>query len=167
MVDLKEQKSVTMDFNQTGSSVQIEDPQEHNDHDGEEAGRMSNVRQTFRRRASVTAKAEKEATVKSTFVDAAAMKEKVREKLSKPKYNVMDFYHEEGCCQNIARSPFFDKATLSVIAFNALWIAIDTDMNDSPILLEAKPPFIIAENFFCLYFSFEWLVRFGSFRKKV
>jgi len=73
----------------------------------------------------------------STFVNAAEMKEKVREKLSKPKYNVFDLYHDEGCCQDIARSGVFDKATLSVIAFNALWIAIDTDMNDAPILLHA------------------------------
>lgn len=103
---------------------------------------------------------------KSTFVDAAAMKEKVREKLSKPKYSVTDYYHETGCSQKIARSGIFDKVTLSVIAFNALWIAIDTDMNHSALLLDAKPVFIIAENFFCVYFTFEWVVRFLSFRLK-
>merc|ERR1719174_3299511 len=27
--------------------------------------------------------------------------------------------------------------------------------------------FVIAENFFCVFFSFEWIVRFLSFRRKV
>merc|ERR1712232_507803 len=101
-----------------------------------------------------------------TFVDAALMKEKVREKLSKPKYAVADLYKDEGICQRIARSSIFDKFTLTVIAFNALWIAIDTDLNDAALLLEAEPTFIIAENFFCLFFTFEWLIRLGAFRSK-
>lgn len=103
---------------------------------------------------------------KTTFVDAAAMKEKVREKLSKPQYRVTDYYHDQGFCQKVARSDIFDKMTLSVIAFNALWIAIDTDFNDATLLLDAKPTFIIVENFFCTYFAFEWVMRFGAFKRK-
>eukprot|EP00928_Gymnodinium_smaydae_P001587 TRINITY_DN10579_c0_g1_i1.p1 TRINITY_DN10579_c0_g1~~TRINITY_DN10579_c0_g1_i1.p1 ORF type:complete len:683 (+),score=135.84 TRINITY_DN10579_c0_g1_i1:60-2108(+) len=103
---------------------------------------------------------------KGTFVDAAAMKEKVRQNLSKPKYNVTDYYHDTGVFQLIARSPIFDKMTLSVIAANAIWIAVDTDYNDSAILLTADPMFIVAENFFCVFFSFEWFSRFMSFRRK-
>ena len=34
------------------------------------------------------------------------------------------------------------------------------------IVQEAKPIFIVVENFFCLFFSFEWLMRFMSFRRK-
>lgn len=103
---------------------------------------------------------------KSTFVDAAAMKEKVREKLTRPKYNVFDFYHEQGCAQYIGRSTVFDRATLSVIAFNAVWISIDTDMNHATLLSDADPIFLVVENFFCFYFTAEWLVRFLCFRKK-
>lgn len=104
---------------------------------------------------------------KGTFVDSEEMKKKVREKLSKPKYQVTDLYYEEGICQMISRSGLFDKATLAVIAFNALWIAIDTDMNHAALLFEADTPFIAAENFFCVFFSFEWVMRFLSFRRKL
>eukprot|EP00928_Gymnodinium_smaydae_P001593 TRINITY_DN10579_c0_g4_i1.p1 TRINITY_DN10579_c0_g4~~TRINITY_DN10579_c0_g4_i1.p1 ORF type:complete len:733 (+),score=139.03 TRINITY_DN10579_c0_g4_i1:277-2199(+) len=94
------------------------------------------------------------------------MKEKVRQNLSKPKYSVMDFYHETGVAQQIARSSVFDKFTLGVIAFNAVWIAYDTDENDSDVLINAAPIFIVAENFFCLYFTIEWFTRFLAFRRK-
>eukprot|EP00929_Paragymnodinium_shiwhaense_P061623 TRINITY_DN30798_c0_g1_i1.p1 TRINITY_DN30798_c0_g1~~TRINITY_DN30798_c0_g1_i1.p1 ORF type:complete len:810 (-),score=154.60 TRINITY_DN30798_c0_g1_i1:331-2760(-) len=103
--------------------------------------------------------------VKSTFVDAAAMKEKVRQNLSKPQYAVSDYYKETGICQAIARSPKFDKATLLVISFNALWIAIDTDMNDATLLLEAHPVFVLAENLFCAFFSFELFTRYMAFKR--
>eukprot|EP00928_Gymnodinium_smaydae_P097682 TRINITY_DN8907_c1_g6_i1.p1 TRINITY_DN8907_c1_g6~~TRINITY_DN8907_c1_g6_i1.p1 ORF type:complete len:774 (+),score=213.81 TRINITY_DN8907_c1_g6_i1:258-2324(+) len=95
------------------------------------------------------------------------MKEKVRQNLLKERRVVTDFYKEEGVYQFIARSNIFDKATLSVIAFNAIWIMIDTDYNDVPVLLDAHPVFIIAENFFCTYFFFEWFVRMMSFRRKL
>lgn len=111
-------------------------------------------------------KKQKESSQKSLYVDAAAMKAKVHQTLTRKKYNVCDFYKETGCPQRIARSPIFDKATLSVIAFNALWIAIDTDWNKAELLFDAHPIFIVCENFFCIYFGFEWLVRFCSFRRK-
>jgi hypothetical protein len=101
-----------------------------------------------------------------TFVDAVSMKERVREKLSKPKYQVTDLYWETGCFQKIAKSTIFDKATLAVIAFNAIWIAYDTDNNGAATLNDAAYEFIVAENFFCAFFSFEWIIRFGSFRHK-
>eukprot|EP00928_Gymnodinium_smaydae_P037135 TRINITY_DN2581_c0_g2_i2.p1 TRINITY_DN2581_c0_g2~~TRINITY_DN2581_c0_g2_i2.p1 ORF type:complete len:731 (-),score=164.80 TRINITY_DN2581_c0_g2_i2:675-2576(-) len=94
------------------------------------------------------------------------MKEKVRQNLSKPKVYVTDFYKEYGICQKVARSPIFDKMTLTVIALNAMWIAVDTDYNSSSLLLEAAPAFVIAENFFCAYFLFEWFARYMSFRRK-
>eukprot|EP00928_Gymnodinium_smaydae_P022249 TRINITY_DN18745_c0_g1_i1.p1 TRINITY_DN18745_c0_g1~~TRINITY_DN18745_c0_g1_i1.p1 ORF type:complete len:716 (-),score=122.51 TRINITY_DN18745_c0_g1_i1:41-2188(-) len=109
---------------------------------------------------------EKQGGKKGNFVDAAAMKEKVRQNMSKPKYCVFDFYYDTGICQKIARSSWFDKATLLVIAINALWISIDTDLNKAPILLQADPLFIVAENLFCTYFTFEWTMRFLSFRRK-
>eukprot|EP00927_Polykrikos_kofoidii_P007814 TRINITY_DN13207_c1_g3_i1.p1 TRINITY_DN13207_c1_g3~~TRINITY_DN13207_c1_g3_i1.p1 ORF type:complete len:870 (-),score=165.18 TRINITY_DN13207_c1_g3_i1:100-2487(-) len=104
---------------------------------------------------------------KATFVDAAAMKEKVRQNLSKPKYNVCDLYRTRGVWQMIARHQNFEKATLFVIATNALWIAVDTDNNKDQFLINALPIFQLMENFFCFFFSFEWLVRFMSFRRKI
>eukprot|EP00927_Polykrikos_kofoidii_P040958 TRINITY_DN3490_c0_g1_i2.p1 TRINITY_DN3490_c0_g1~~TRINITY_DN3490_c0_g1_i2.p1 ORF type:complete len:741 (-),score=132.20 TRINITY_DN3490_c0_g1_i2:27-2249(-) len=103
---------------------------------------------------------------KSTFVDAAAMKEKVRQNLTKPQHVVSDYYKATGLCQEIARSPLFDKMTLTVIALNALWIAFDTDNNKSALLLEAHPVFIIVENLFCAFFTFEWFSRYMAFRRK-
>lgn len=103
---------------------------------------------------------------KQVFADATAMKEKLRQAMMKPPYDVRNFYHEKGVMQKIARSKYFDNATLSVIAFNAAWIAVDTDRNTADTLLTAHPVFVVAENFFCLYFSTEWLVRFCSFRIK-
>jgi hypothetical protein len=81
-------------------------------------------------------------------------------------YNVCDFYYDTGVCQVIARSQIFEYFTLAVIAFNALWISIDTDNNTALTLAEAPPVFQVAENAFCVYFSFEWFVRFCSFRDK-
>jgi len=104
---------------------------------------------------------------KCPFPDAAAMKDRVREAINRKPYNVMDFYWEEGFAQRIARSSIFDQITLVVIAFNALWIAIDTDLNDAEVLINAQPPFIVAENLFCVYFFFEWSVRFCAFQRKI
>jgi hypothetical protein len=78
----------------------------------------------------------------------------------------MDFYHTEGLFQLVARSSAFGNITLMVIGFNAIWIWIDTDFNEADALMDAEWPFQLAEQFFCTYFSFEWLIRFLSFRRK-
>eukprot|EP00929_Paragymnodinium_shiwhaense_P052961 TRINITY_DN2651_c0_g4_i1.p1 TRINITY_DN2651_c0_g4~~TRINITY_DN2651_c0_g4_i1.p1 ORF type:complete len:636 (+),score=147.39 TRINITY_DN2651_c0_g4_i1:141-2048(+) len=100
------------------------------------------------------------------FIDPDAMKEKVRQRLMKPKYDVRDLYYPYGLWPKIARSHFFESITLAVIGCNSCWIMIDTDRNDADILLFSAMEFQIVENFFCCYFSFEWLARFMSFRKK-
>mmetsp|Transcript_41434 Transcript_41434/g.118266 ORF Transcript_41434/g.118266 Transcript_41434/m.118266 type:complete len:696 (-) Transcript_41434:239-2326(-) len=101
------------------------------------------------------------------FVDAEAMKDKLRKSMLKPKYDVSSFYKNEGFCQLVARSQKFEYSTLAVIALNALWIAVDTDLNRAEMLLDAEPVFQIAEHFFCSYFTFEWVVRFGAFKRKL
>mmetsp|Transcript_58512 Transcript_58512/g.104035 ORF Transcript_58512/g.104035 Transcript_58512/m.104035 type:complete len:640 (+) Transcript_58512:100-2019(+) len=100
------------------------------------------------------------------FPDAEEMKQKVREALLEPSYNVFDFYYETGCFQAIAKSTAFENVTLFVIALNAIWIAIDTDNNDASTLLEAELHFQIADNAFCGYFFLEWVIRFGAFENK-
>eukprot|EP00443_Scrippsiella_acuminata_P084631 CAMPEP_0115439764 /NCGR_PEP_ID=MMETSP0271-20121206/35944_1 /TAXON_ID=71861 /ORGANISM="Scrippsiella trochoidea, Strain CCMP3099" /LENGTH=628 /DNA_ID=CAMNT_0002865465 /DNA_START=73 /DNA_END=1956 /DNA_ORIENTATION=+ len=103
----------------------------------------------------------------TVFLDAEAMKEKVRKNLLKETYDVSKYYKTTGVWRTIATSPqLFEKITLCVIAFNAVWIGVDTDWNDADILLDASPAFQIAEHSFCLFFSFEWFSRFMSFADK-
>lgn len=65
------------------------------------------------------------------FVDVDLMKEQVRLAVSRPQHNVHNYYYETGLCQAIAKHPAFEVVTLAVIAFNAIWIAIETDKNES------------------------------------
>jgi len=104
---------------------------------------------------------------KATFASADDMKKKLRENMHKPRYDVTNFYYETGCCQAIARNSFFENFTLGVISFNALWLSIDTDLNSAATLVDAHPVFIVAENAFCVFFTGELLVRFGSFARKI
>lgn len=102
----------------------------------------------------------------AVFADADQMKQKVRQAIGKPEYSVTLYYKDTGIFQKIARSHLFDHFTLFVIACNAIWISIDTDYNHADVWTQANPVFQVAENFFCLYFCFEWIVRFLSFRYK-
>lgn len=103
---------------------------------------------------------------RSNFGASEAKKQKMREALIKPSYDVANFYYSTGCMQSIARSSNFENATFLVILLNALWIAIDTDYNDAVVLIDADRVFFITENLFCSYFTFELLIRIGSFRNK-
>mmetsp|Transcript_93179 Transcript_93179/g.221644 ORF Transcript_93179/g.221644 Transcript_93179/m.221644 type:complete len:614 (+) Transcript_93179:95-1936(+) len=98
--------------------------------------------------------------------DSEDRKEKIRTLLVRKSYDVTNFYHETGCFQHLARTNLFENATLFVITANALWIAYDTDNNKANTVLDAKLEFQIMENFFCFYFTFEWVIRFGAFRRK-
>lgn len=104
---------------------------------------------------------------KAVFVNADAMKEKLRENMHKAKYDVTNFYHNKGVFQSIARNPLFDNITLGVITFNALWLAIDTDANTATVPTDAHPVFMIAENLFCVFFTGELFIRFASFKNKL
>merc|ERR1712232_1113591 len=93
-------------------------------------------------------------------------KEQVKRQIMKPPRDAAIFYTKRGIWQRIARSYEFEILTLLVIGVNALWIAIDTDNNDSDALLNAHWVFQVVENMFCCFFSFELFVRFQSFRNK-
>jgi len=103
---------------------------------------------------------------RACFVDAEAMKDKIRKAMGKPPYSVSQYYYDEGWCQYIARHSLFENVTLSVIGFNALWIAVDTDHNPADVLLDAPMAFVLAENLFCVYFTAEILIRFFAFKSK-
>jgi hypothetical protein len=86
--------------------------------------------------------------------------------LDEPHYHVENFYSETGWAQALARSDRFTNFTLGVIAFNAVWIGVDADWNDAETLYQATWPFIIADNAFAFFFSFELAVRFLAFQRK-
>jgi len=101
-----------------------------------------------------------------TGSEIAKMKIQVRESISKDYYDVANFYHKTGFAQWLARHPRFEQLTLLVIALNALWIWIDTDLNPGSMLISSPPHFQIVEQFFCIFFSYEWTVRYLAFRRK-
>lgn len=100
------------------------------------------------------------------FADPDAMKAQLRETLTKEKYDVTHCYWQEGCAQAIARSLWFEHLTLLVIAVNAIWIAIDVDLNCAATLADSDSIFIIMDNFFCTYFCFDLSVRYAAFKVK-
>mmetsp|Transcript_46832 Transcript_46832/g.85780 ORF Transcript_46832/g.85780 Transcript_46832/m.85780 type:complete len:764 (-) Transcript_46832:47-2338(-) len=102
----------------------------------------------------------------AVFPNTDDLKAKVRQNITKHKYNVRDRYKEGGIWKEIATNQYFEAVTLLVIFCNAIWIWIDTDLNKSEFLLEADPIFQVAEQFFCFFFSFEWFVRFMAFKYK-
>ncbi|CAK0855606.1 unnamed protein product [Prorocentrum cordatum] len=83
------------------------------------------------------------------------------------KYNVEDFYSDEGRWQALARNKYFESVMLGIIGLNSIWIWVDTDYNDAETLVDAHWAFQVGENMFCLCFSFEWLVRFMAFKRKL
>mmetsp|Transcript_99344 Transcript_99344/g.256787 ORF Transcript_99344/g.256787 Transcript_99344/m.256787 type:complete len:611 (-) Transcript_99344:372-2204(-) len=85
--------------------------------------------------------------------------------LTQDKKSVKDLYAEDGFYSKLAKSVWFEHITLVVIAFNALWIAIDIDNNDQSILAQADWPFQVVAHLFCAFFSFELFVRFMAFSR--
>lgn len=100
------------------------------------------------------------------FVDAEAMKARMRANLGKAEYNVADLYHTTGIFQLIARSQYFESIALIVISVNAIWIAVDADHNNAAVLIEADPVFQVVENLFCVFFVSELSIRFAAFMVK-
>eukprot|EP00747_Dinoflagellata_sp_TGD_P146684 gnl/TRDRNA2_/TRDRNA2_176717_c2_seq2.p1 gnl/TRDRNA2_/TRDRNA2_176717_c2~~gnl/TRDRNA2_/TRDRNA2_176717_c2_seq2.p1 ORF type:complete len:580 (+),score=103.78 gnl/TRDRNA2_/TRDRNA2_176717_c2_seq2:66-1742(+) len=101
------------------------------------------------------------------FLDEKRLKDAVRMALLKPTYSVADFYWEDGFFPRLATNNIFENLTLGVISLNALYIAVQTDNDTSTTLLDADPFFQVCEHAFCVYFSFEWFVRFMSFKRKI
>lgn len=100
------------------------------------------------------------------FPDAEEMKASVRRNIAKHRYDVADFYKDEGIAQQLARNHYFEIFTLTVIGLNSIWISIDTDHNDADLLVNADWGFQIVEHLFCGFFFFEIIVRFSAFANK-
>lgn len=66
----------------------------------------------------------------------------------------------------IAQSSIFEQVTLLVISVNAIWIAVDVDGNHASSLVGAEPEYIVMDNFFCFFFTFEICIRFLAVSQK-
>jgi len=77
-----------------------------------------------------------------------------------------DRYSEQGICARIANSRAFFVLCMSAVFLNAIWIGIETDLNDSQRLYESKIHFVVAEQVFCVIFVAECWIRFMAFETK-
>eukprot|EP00930_Biecheleria_cincta_P037873 TRINITY_DN26024_c0_g1_i1.p1 TRINITY_DN26024_c0_g1~~TRINITY_DN26024_c0_g1_i1.p1 ORF type:complete len:818 (+),score=143.41 TRINITY_DN26024_c0_g1_i1:128-2581(+) len=94
------------------------------------------------------------------------LKKKARENLVKPPYDVFNEYHTTGFIQMVAKSLWFDNATIAVVLLNTFWIAIDIDNNNAALITSADPIYQVMENAFCVYFTGELTIRFMAFANK-
>lgn len=135
-----------------------ERPQEDTDADTADAateGKSQNgrIRKSYHQRGGI-------------FVSVDELKETMKENLTKQDSAKASYYWETGWFQWIARHRYMEMGTLSVILLNALWMGYDADQNHAANLLDADLQFLIAENFFTVFFLYEWIVRFGAFEFK-
>ncbi|CAE7191390.1 Catsper2 [Symbiodinium pilosum] len=130
---------------------------------------LEKLREKKKKKKSVTTKEE---SVKQQSARAAnltpmdKLKEKATAAAMKRQYNVQDYYRDDGCAQRVARHPFFDNLTIFIVMLNSIWLGVDADLNPETVLWDAHPAFIVAENFFCLYFTVEITIRFLAFQRK-
>eukprot|EP00928_Gymnodinium_smaydae_P037585 TRINITY_DN26064_c0_g1_i4.p1 TRINITY_DN26064_c0_g1~~TRINITY_DN26064_c0_g1_i4.p1 ORF type:complete len:672 (-),score=156.50 TRINITY_DN26064_c0_g1_i4:256-2271(-) len=75
-------------------------------------------------------------------------------------------YKKGGCATRLYQARKFEYVSLAVIAFNALWISIDTDMNTDKLDARYRVIFTVVDNLFCSFFTFEVLVQFLAFTEK-
>ncbi|OLP97816.1 hypothetical protein AK812_SmicGene19805 [Symbiodinium microadriaticum] len=95
------------------------------------------------------------------------MKRRLQQMLAQTSTSALDLYHTTGYTQRIARHPWFDIAVMSGIFLNCIWLGIDAAWNDSDVLIETDPIFLVVENLFCLFFVLELSIRFGAYKRKL
>jgi hypothetical protein len=100
----------------------------------------------------------------SVFADAEKMKEELRERIFEKE--IADYYADSGVFQHIVRHPVFECVTMTVIALNSIWIAVDTDLNKADFLFQAPLVFQVVENAFCVFFIVEVFIRFNAFESR-
>lgn len=115
-------------------------------------------------RSEIDSSVKKAASQATSFCSEAIKAEMKASK--KPVQAATQPYHDHGWAQKIAKSQWFEILSLCVILLNALWIAIDLDYNMAPTLLTAHLLFVVVDNLFCLFFTFEIAVRFAALKVK-
>jgi len=86
--------------------------------------------------------------------------------MDKPCYSVESFYWKHGHIQSIARSNNFANFTVFVVVLNAIYIGFDSDWNTADNIYAAHWAFQACSQFFCVYFTWELVIRFLAFEKK-
>eukprot|EP00435_Cladocopium_sp_Y103_P062843 s271_g24.t1 len=140
----------------------------------EEVQRKKTVRTTYSSEAS-NFSGKRQSKVKSEELKAGGMLTQLNPDLAKdavmdraaaefgkPRLEIMK---TDGRLYAIASHPFFERITLAVILLNAGWIGVDIELNKADMLFRADPIFIVMENFFCIFFLAELIIRFGLFKK--
>eukprot|EP00931_Biecheleriopsis_adriatica_P022282 TRINITY_DN14360_c1_g1_i1.p1 TRINITY_DN14360_c1_g1~~TRINITY_DN14360_c1_g1_i1.p1 ORF type:complete len:916 (-),score=153.67 TRINITY_DN14360_c1_g1_i1:115-2700(-) len=102
---------------------------------------------------------------KGVFASEHNMKERLRQELMKRASSV-ERYKTEGCAQFIVRHRCFDLVSFFFIVANAIWIGVDLDLNPSMLLVNSGPVFILVENIFCAFFTFEVIIRIAALKYK-
>lgn len=100
------------------------------------------------------------------FMDPEEVKAQMRRRMYKKQYDPADGYHTTGLAQQIARSHWFETITFAMIMLNTVYIGYDTEYNNADLLLRADLKFQIMANVFCLFFTWEIVVRFLAFKEK-
>eukprot|EP00931_Biecheleriopsis_adriatica_P021530 TRINITY_DN14061_c0_g1_i1.p1 TRINITY_DN14061_c0_g1~~TRINITY_DN14061_c0_g1_i1.p1 ORF type:complete len:725 (+),score=173.71 TRINITY_DN14061_c0_g1_i1:44-2218(+) len=88
------------------------------------------------------------------------------DKMFQDKYDSSIYFKRDSIFSRIALHPIFDQLSMVVIILNVLWIGVDTAINDADLLIEADPVVVAAENVFCIFFTFEFVVRLLAFEDK-
>lgn len=96
------------------------------------------------------------------------VKEQLKDKheIDEFEYDVTNYYKTTGIVQSIARSDHFGHLALLFICLNAVFLGVDSDLNKAESANDANLEFIICENIFCVFFTFEVTMRFLAFRYK-
>lgn len=155
-------------------SVRMDEVQEFKEEDdgvpvkrattGEEKAIGSSSSDSKHRRTSVDSKAKQRAT-RPMFGHTEELQAVIAQEMEN-RYDVKNFYKTTGWAQWIARHPVFENVTMTIIVIYALYMSIDADLNQATIITDTHPAFIACEQFFCMYFFVELLIRFLAFRKK-
>eukprot|EP00927_Polykrikos_kofoidii_P002915 TRINITY_DN11164_c0_g1_i1.p1 TRINITY_DN11164_c0_g1~~TRINITY_DN11164_c0_g1_i1.p1 ORF type:complete len:719 (+),score=105.97 TRINITY_DN11164_c0_g1_i1:122-2158(+) len=109
--------------------------------------------------------ASEEESQPALFRDLQDMKDKVKQGLVQKKENQVDIY-TESLCGRIAQAPWFENSALWVIAINSIWMAFEADYRDDASDGVLFILFLFMDNFFCVFFTLEIIVRFLSFKSK-
>lgn len=73
-------------------------------------------------------------------------------------------YKEDSLIADFALSSVFEYTTLLVISINAIWMGVESDLNNAGSISDTDTVWIVGENLFCVYFLLEVLIRYAAFK---
>jgi len=83
-----------------------------------------------------------------------------------PVHNVADYYWKTGLMREIAIAQWFANVSVFVVVLNAIYIGVESDYNNAQNVYEANAVFQACSQFFCVFFTWELLVRFLALEHK-